>query len=443
MNFSQKLVGSINILITALLLSMPFYAFLTIFSSSIIGHYTAVRLYGEAILLVLAIGSILLIIIDSKLRKLFFDSTLIKLIALFAIIVIVWGLVSYWKKDVSAKAFGYGIIVDLRFLLFFVVTLIYSLKNKITDKKIIKIILVPSLIVIIFALFQAFILPNNFLSHFGYNSRTILPYETINANKNYVRIIATLRGANPLGAYLIIPISLLAVLFYKLKNKYLVLFLLLMAFIALFFSFSRSAWIGSLLAVYVIFYYKLPSMIWKKRMIYVTLAIIVLFLGSLIFFRNNAKFQNIFFHTQSHSKSVESSNAGHVSALESGLSQLASNPLGRGPGTAGPASVYNKYAQPRIAENFYIQIGQELGWVGFVVFILIQLIIGRELFSAKDNDLSLVLLASFIGIFFVNMLSHAWADDTLAYVWWGMAGLIFGQTIIKKHNKKSSNRLKI
>ena len=41
---------------------------------------------------------------------------------------------------------------------------------------------------------------------------TIPVFETINNNPEYVRIASTLRGANPLGAYLLIPISLLTVL---------------------------------------------------------------------------------------------------------------------------------------------------------------------------------------------------------------------------------------
>jgi hypothetical protein len=41
----------------------------------------------------------------------------------------------------------------------------------------------------------------------------------------------------------------------------------------------------------------------------------------------------------------------------------------------------------------------------------------------------------------VNLLSHAWADDTLTYVWWGLAGIAMAQPatrinpITKKHAK--------
>jgi hypothetical protein len=33
------------------------------------------------------------------------------------------------------------------------------------------------------------------------------------------------------------------------------------------------------------------------------------------------------------------------------------------------------------------------------------------------------LLASFIGISVASLTAHAWADDTIAYIWWAIAGL--------------------
>jgi hypothetical protein len=46
--------------------------------------------------------------------------------------------------------------------------------------------------------------------------------------------------------------------------------------------------------------------------------------------------------------------------------------------------------------------------------------------------LALVLFASFIGISFVNLLSHAWTDDTIAYIWWGLAGAAMALPLQKR-----------
>ena len=35
----------------------------------------------------------------------------------------------------------------------------------------------------------------------------------------------------------------------------------------------------------------------------------------------------------------------------------------------------------------------------------------------------MILFVSLIGISFINLLSHAWADDTLSLLWFGLAGI--------------------
>jgi O-antigen ligase len=117
-----------------------------------------------------------------------------------------------------------------------------------------------------------------------------------------------------------------------------------------------------------------------------------------------------------------SSNHGHVSALKQGIHDVVHEPLGRGPGTAGPASAYNN--QPaRISENFFLQVGQETGLIGLALFLLINGGVGYLLWLRREDPLSLALFASLIGLTAVNLLGHAWADDTLAYIWWGLAGI--------------------
>jgi len=139
--------------------------------------------------------------------------------------------------------------------------------------------------------------------------------------------------------------------------------------------------------------------------------------------RNNDTFQNTFFHTDEHSQSSESSNQGHFAATASGLKDIIKYPLGSGTGTAGPASVYNNHPA-RIAENYFVQIGQETGVLGLGLFIAINVLLGLELWRRRGNLLAVVLLASLFGISFINLLSHAWADDTISYIWWGLAGAV-------------------
>ena len=112
-----------------LLITMPFYAFISVFTTSFIGHYTFVRLYKEFILLFLTVVGVYLIISDKKLRKQFFSNTVIKLIIVFATIVLVSGFVAKYLNQVTTKSLEFGLIVDLRFFLVFSVSYLTGKKK--------------------------------------------------------------------------------------------------------------------------------------------------------------------------------------------------------------------------------------------------------------------------------------------------------------------------
>jgi hypothetical protein len=276
--------------------------------------------------------------------------------------------------------------------------------------------------VVVFGLLQALVLPHDVLRHFGYGPLTIDPYETINNNLHYVRITSTLRGANPLGAYLLIPISILTALLIAGKRSWPYVSLYAGSLAALFFSFSRSAWIGAALSIGAICIQQLDRKYLKPALVVLVSLIIV---GGSIFaleWHNSERFQNYFLHTQTNSAVKTTSDGGHITGLKNGLHDAVNQPLGQGPGSAGPASIYNSQP-PRVAENYYLQVAQETGWLGLTLFLLINAGVGYLLWLRRHDPLAVMLYASLIGISFINLLSHAWADDTLAYVWWGLAGI--------------------
>jgi hypothetical protein len=406
-----------------ILLLMPLYGFLTVWTASMFGHYTAIRLWGEALLLLCVIGVLYLLAFDHKIRTHTLSRRLVWIILAFCAFNLLWGVVAYENHNVSAKALGYGLIVDLRFPIFFLVTWAVALRLTRLRTHWQWLVLGPTLVVVIFGLLQIFVLPHNFLKHFGYGPNTIPIQETINHNSHYLRIASTLRGANPLGAYLLVPISLLSVQLSGLKRNWRQALFLAASLMVLFYSFSRSAWVGAVLSIAVILLINLKSQKARRSLIIVLGLLLIVFAGVFITFRHNTRFQNFVFHTQSNSAVKTTSDQGHASALRSGLRDLVHDPLGRGPGTAGPASVYNTPHAARISENFYVQIGQETGWLGLFLFVLINLGVGYLLWLRRSDPLALSLFASLIGLTLINMLSHAWADNTLAYVWWGLAGI--------------------
>jgi O-antigen ligase len=405
-----------------ILLLMPLHAFLTVWGASLIGHYTALRLWKEGLLLLACVGLVYLVIMDRTIRGNTVTRLLVWLILIYCLINLVWGLVAYQRHDVDLKALGYGLIVDLRFPIFFLITWAAALRTSRLRLAWPLLVLWPAAIVVVFGLLQALVLPYNFLAHFGYGPKTIPAYETINNNIHYLRIASTLRGANPLGAYLVIPISLLAVLIIRGRRSWPYLVLLAGALATLYFSFSRSAWFAAALAIGLAVLLGLRSRRTKLWLLGLAGMLIVIAGVLLLVLHNNQRFQNIVFHTQTHSAVPTTSDEGHAAALKAGLRDIAHNPFGSGPGSAGPASVYNNHPA-RIAENYYVQIGQETGWLGLLLFLMINAGVGYLLWLRRADPLAMSLLISLVGLSFINLLSHAWADDTLAYVWWGLAGI--------------------
>ena len=151
--------------------------------------------------------------------------------------------------------------------------------------------------------------------------------------------------------------------------------------------------------------------------------------------RNNQTAQYTLFHTSSTSTSPNSPNAVRASALQNAWRDTTHQPLGRGPGTAGPASQHNDH-KARIAENYYLQIGQEVGVLGIAVFVAMNGLIARQLWYRRADMLARVLLASLAGISVINLVSHAWADDTLSLLWWGLAGVALAPVILKAKSRE-------
>ena len=415
--FADYLTGAVLVLV-------PFHAFLTVWGSSLVGHYLLLRLWDDIALLLLLGVTCFWLVRDVPLRNWFTGSLLVRLIVAYAALSFLLGFVSLLKGDVTAKALGYGLLLNLRFLAWFLVVLLLARRSTWLARSWTKLVLLPAAVVAVFAGLQYTVLPHDFLVHFGYHANTtIAPIETINHNSHYIRVQSTLRGANPLGAYLVLVLSVLGVLLTRGKRKLPSIALGVVALLALYATGSRSAWIGVLAGLAMVGWFRLPSR--KARLLFgtVALGVAVIAAGALLLFRNNVHVQNELLHTQAHSTAV-SSNDAHASAAAAGVKDAVHQPFGDGPGTAGPASVYNGGHPARISDDYYVQVAQETGWLGLALFTGIVLLVAQELYRRIGRSrLALALFASLIGVSFVGLLSHVWTDDTLAFLWWGLAGV--------------------
>jgi hypothetical protein len=434
---TPRLVATVKLIILFILLILPFHEFLTTWLASNLGHINLFRVWKEIVLILISPIVIYLALINKKLKNWLIKDRLILLILLFAVIAIILGIYGYLHKNVDLAALAAGLIIDLRFFLIFLFTLVITQYTDFFKKYWKQILIYPALVVILFGIAQLF-LPLNFLSHFGYGPNTIPVFQTVDSQLSIHRIQSTLRGANPLGAYLILIIPIF--IFFSTRDLVVRLFSSVLSLAALYFTYSRSAYIGFILTAGIIFYYlKFENHAWaikyKKAFYYLITTGLVIILAAFLIFRNNSSLDNVLFHTNKNSTVATSSNSVRFSNLRVNASNFLHHPLGQGVGIAGPASAHNNHPA-KIAENFYIQIGQETGVVGLVVFLAINIIVGYRLYLRRDDQLALILFASLIGISLVNMVSHAWADDTLSLIWWAFAGVALSPKLIKSRIKK-------
>lgn len=435
----DPLARYIGLVCAAIIVLLPFHAFLTVSLSSLFGHYTELRLWKEVVLVVLLVGAIIVGIRNrpewSARRKLFGPTRLCTVAKLYGLLCVAAGLFAYAAGAVGLKSMAFGILLDLRFLLFFgIVWLVTTHGREFILRYWRSLLLVPAAVVVGFGLLQFAVLPPDFLSHFGYGPATIDAVQTIDQKDMYQRVQSTLRGANPLGAYLVLVIAAFGALLLASKPQYPGRYAAGFAatFVVLGLTFSRSAWIGAVIAVGWLLFQALQTARLRRYVMIATVAGLLAFSGVVFLLRDNDIFQNVFFHTDENSQSAESSNDGHLAATVDGLVDIIQHPLGQGTGTAGPASVYNDKQPPHVAENYFVQVGQETGLLGLGLFVTINVLLGRELWMRRRHVLAQALLASLLGISAINMFSHAWTDDTIAYIWWGLAGaamaLVVGST---------------
>jgi len=143
------LASRLSWVVALILVLLPFHAFLTVWLASATGHYILLRICKECLLLVLAAGVGYLLIKDRSLRQKFLGSRLIQLIILYLLLTIAGGAIAYGLHKVTAKALGYGLIVNLRFLTFFLVNWAITAKSPKLKQWWPKLLLFPAALVIL------------------------------------------------------------------------------------------------------------------------------------------------------------------------------------------------------------------------------------------------------------------------------------------------------
>ncbi len=419
-----------------LLAYMPFHIFLSTWIGTSFQILNLAKI-AKDIVLVVGFGAALAVSIKQAWFRQLFRDKLTLLILVYAVLTLFLALLRPTDQDAEIL----GIVYNLRFLLFFHYALLLSrlFEVKIVKSQAVRIVLVAATITLFFGIIQYSLLPNDALRHVGYDrTNGVLPAFFIDEKPDLERSMSTLRDPNSLGSYVIIIGTIAFSLLIKTKNRYLkrtAMGLFILSLMCLWFTFSRSAWLGFMLATGLILvigfgHQKIP----KKAVKYAGASILVILtfaLVGLFAFRDTYLVKNVVFHADE-STVLEDPNQLRTRFWRESAENITDNPIGHGPGTAGLASIRNNEQGVVLNENYYLQIGHEIGVAGLVIFLAIIYLVATRLFVLKDHTLALALFASFIGLIFTNFLVHIWSNEAVAYTWWGLAGLVLGNTNNKR-----------
>ena len=419
----NRIADNCNKLITwgllAILLAMPFHAFFSILLGSLGMAQMVVQSWKEALILLMGFAWIIYCIAKNRIL-IRFDAINI----IFGLILLLSLMVTVFIHP-SPRAVLFGVKTNLVAIALYFIAQIPISQKAFIKKNINWIVIVPGLIVAFLAIVQSSIISPGLLEKIGYNPATIDPRQIVDGSLKFFRAFSTLGGPNQLGAYLIVP--LVFSLSYGIKNKkwYVILFSLPI-FAGIFLSYSRSAWIGSIVAALVCVAIMLSR---KQRVIFVATSLAAVLVGGLVLFNlssNNQKVQNVLLHGRYFENQLQGSDSQRLEAITKATSTIKSQPLGHGLGSAGPASYQSE--APVISENWYLQIAYEVGIIGLLLYLAGFTGLLGEFARDRKNPLATALLSATLGILIINLFLHAWADSTLVLVMFTLYGLYRGKT---------------
>ncbi len=353
---------------------------------------------------------------------------LVWIIAAYAALTIILGLIKSTDQDAEVL----GVVYNLRFLLFFIYAMLLGRLFEASQaaRMALRIVMIVALPVLAFGILQYTLLPDTALSHVGYSrANGVLPVFYIDDKPDLERSMSTLRDPNSFGSYIIIILAISLTYFLVSKNqdfKKAMAGFVALSILALWFTFSRSAWIGAIAAMASVFLLRLQSagkLHIPKKYLLVTAAIVVIGVAVLFPLRNSYFVQNVILHADE-STVLEDPNELRVRFWKESIEAVVQNPLGHGPGTAGLASIRNNMQGTILNENYYFQLLHEVGVLGFAMFLAIIILVAKRLYERVKSPLALALLASLAGLLITNFLAHIWSNEAVAYTWWGLAGLV-------------------
>lgn len=405
---------------------LPFHAMLSIALGSITGQQELVSIWKEVLVAVLVLLAVLIGL--RHIRRHAWQSrwwhrpdlVLIALIVLCGIVASLAG--GTWQE----YAFLVGVKTSVVPLVLFMA--VQPFARQISQRQLIWVLMIPASVVAVVAIWQFFAVPTELLTRLGYSVSTIIPYQGVHPDFPFGRSFATLGGPNQLGAYLIIPaaIALAFAVKGRTRSQRILASIGACGFtLAMITSFSRSALLGFAVASAVTIFLSVPKKFRALSAVGFVGAGIAGALAAWMVLTNamRTSVDRFLLRGELTSEGILGGDSGHLQALQQGYSAVLSGPIGRGLGTAGPASQYG--SRPLITENWYLQIAIEFGVIGLALMLgLIGYIVYTIRHHGPQDPLRIGFVAAIAGVMIANLFLHSLADSTLALLMFAIAGLL-------------------
>lgn len=421
----------------ALLAYMPFHIFLSQWLSTFTGGLSVWKVGKEVVTMALVVVCFGWVMYKRVHRR----APYLTFVFLSLAYTLLHVLLYFSNHDTSLRVAALATVYNSRLLWYLIIGMSAALlfPRELNPGKLAKIVLLISSIVVGLGLVQH-ALPRDTMTHFGYSlARGARPAFFIDDKPDLPRIMSTLRDPNSLGAFLIVPIMILTVYFlddrYS-KRRQLIGGLIGLHGLALFLTFSRGSWLGATLGASIIIVLRFRRQLgpWLARQWPLVVGAVLLFGSLTLMLRHQYVVQNVLVHSDKDTKQIDS-NGLHFELAKNGAKGIIKNPLGHGPGTAGIVSIQNPDSE-LLTENYFIQIGYEVGFIGLAIFLFTLAFVERQLRHIKSDNLSLALWAAFWSYLVMAMLSHLWTNEAVSAQWWLLTGVVIGSSAtVRKHHQ--------
>jgi len=410
-----------RILISILLIFLPFHAFLvTLASKYILGGNKdnlpilsfVIASWKEIIIFILFIFGIkniqkiwknYTLVSPTKFQKIFKKLNFWMLI--FVIIHLVFAGIQILILKHSILQTFWGIRTNLEMIGLFWIIQLFSFDKK-TILYFLKLILISTLLSLTLGIAQLS-MPCESLEILGYT-----PYKSswvgtkplpcghgVGNNLSHIRMMGTFSGPNQLASFLLIIFGIL-IYFWKEKiwNKKYIIGLSVIFLISLFFTYARGAILGGMIAG-ILLLSQHHKQFFKKNISLVLILSILATTG--IITAGLTRIDSTKAHLQKPIASIE---------------RIIENPIGVGVGQSGPVSLrFWGEEKAKISENWYLQITEEIGLLGGIVLIM-MLIYLYFFIEYSNSNIKQPLLFIYTALLINNIFLHTFASDSITTI---------------------------